>query len=63
MREVGLESVYEVVPVGIRDVGKVAGGIRKESVDCIVSVLCLCSIPKPERNIAELYGYCKKGGR
>jgi hypothetical protein len=36
--------------------------IKKESVDCIVSILCLCSILEPEKNIAELYGLLKKGG-
>ncbi|KAJ1326545.1 methyltransferase domain-containing protein [Microdochium nivale] len=62
----GLEGVYEIVPVGIEDLGdgkKWDGQIDKESVDCIVTVLCLCSIPEPERHIRELYGYLKKGGR
>ncbi|KXJ90954.1 methyltransferase [Microdochium bolleyi] len=62
----GLEGVYEIVPVGIEDLGnpkKWDGRIGKESVDCIVTVLCLCSIPEPERHIRELYGYLKPGGR
>ena len=66
VQELGLEGVYEVLPVGIQDVSKVKlsnGTIEKGSVDCIVSILCLCSIPEPEKNIAELYGYLKKGGR
>jgi SAM-dependent methyltransferase len=61
-----LEGVYQVVPVGIEalsEPGKWQGTIEKESLDCIVSVLCLCSIPEPEKNIAELYKYLKKGGR
>lgn len=37
--------------------------IGKESVDCIVSILCLCSIPEPEKNITKLYELLKKGGR
>ncbi|KAI1501927.1 S-adenosyl-L-methionine-dependent methyltransferase [Biscogniauxia marginata] len=80
VREAGLEDVYEIVPVGIEDLGggssgsgsnkKWEGGggggggrIEKGSVDCIVSILCLCSIPDPERNIRELYGYLREGGR
>ncbi|KAL7622791.1 hypothetical protein AAE478_006470 [Parahypoxylon ruwenzoriense] len=62
----GLESTYQIVPVGIEDLGdsaKWGGHVEKGSVDCIVTVLCLCSIPEPERNIRELYGYLKKGGR
>lgn len=67
VQETGLEGVYEVLPVGIEAVNKAkvngADTIEKGSVDCIVSILCLCSIPEPEKNIAELYGYLKEGGR
>ncbi|RYO85157.1 hypothetical protein DL764_009224 [Monosporascus ibericus] len=70
----GLADVYRIAPVGIEDLGDAekwgrydqgegAGGIEKGSVDCIVSILCLCSIPDPERNIRELYGYLREGGR
>lgn len=62
VREAGLEDVYEVVPVGIEELSS-SGRVQKESVDCIVTVLCLCSIPDAERNIAELYTYLKPGGR
>ncbi|KAK3681435.1 S-adenosyl-L-methionine-dependent methyltransferase [Podospora appendiculata] len=60
--EAGLGDVYEIVPVGIEDLAS-SGRVAPESVDCIVSVLCLCSIPEPRKNIAELYGYLKPGGR
>lgn len=63
----GLDSVYEILPVGIEGISKTptdnATPIEKGSVDCIVSLLCLCSIPEPEKNIKELYGYLKEGGR
>ncbi|KAF3058683.1 Methyltransferase-like protein 7A [Daldinia childiae] len=62
----GLEDVYRIVPVGIEDLDdatKWDGVVEKGSVDCIVSILCLCSIPDPEKNIRELYQYLKKGGR
>jgi len=66
-KEAGLEGVYEILPVGIEDISKVsvdgASFVEKGSVDCIVSLLCLCSIPEPEKNIKELYGYLKEGGR
>jgi SAM-dependent methyltransferase len=71
VREAGLEDVYEIVPVGIQSLSStnVKGShyknqtIEKGSVDCVVSLLCLCSIPEPEKNIAELYDYLKVGGR
>ncbi|KAI0967359.1 S-adenosyl-L-methionine-dependent methyltransferase [Xylaria arbuscula] len=68
----GLEDIYEVVPVGIEDLSSVSpangrkkwdGSIEPESVDCIVSVLCLCSIPDPKRHIRELYELLRPGGR
>lgn len=66
VREAGLEGTYEVVPLGIEELGdptKWDGRLDEGSVDCIVSILCLCSIPDPEKNVAALYKYLKKGGR
>ncbi|KAI0186449.1 methyltransferase [Xylaria flabelliformis] len=75
VEDAGLQDVYEIVPVGIEDLSssssaaegktkkKWDGNIEPESVDCIVSVLCLCSIPDPERHIRELYSLLRPGGR
>lgn len=66
VRQVGLDDVYHVVPVGIESVSDPlawAGRIPPGSVDCIVGVLCLCSIPNPEDNIRRLHGLLKPGGR
>ncbi|KAK1980162.1 methyltransferase domain-containing protein [Colletotrichum cereale] len=66
VQEAGLEGTYEIVPTGIESLSDPTvwnGKIEKGSVDCIVSILCLCSIPEPEKNIPELYSYLKKGGR
>ncbi|KAK0652962.1 S-adenosyl-L-methionine-dependent methyltransferase [Cercophora newfieldiana] len=57
-----LQDTYEIVPLGIED-ALASGRIAPGSVDCIVSVLCLCSIPEPEKNIALLYKCLKPGGR
>lgn len=71
IHKAGLDGIYDIVPAGIQSIssfevngidGKVTK-IEKGSVDCIVSFLCLCSIPEPDKNIAELYQYLKKGGR
>jgi SAM-dependent methyltransferase len=71
VRDARLEDVYEIVPAGIQELchatvlgeNQLALTIEKRSVDCIVSLLCLCSIPDPEANIKELYSYLKEGGR
>jgi SAM-dependent methyltransferase len=60
-----LGDVYEVVPVGIQDLcDSAAWGrtIAPGTVDCIVTVQSLCSIPNPEKNVALLYRYLRKGG-
>ncbi|KAL5411310.1 hypothetical protein PMIN03_004907 [Paraphaeosphaeria minitans] len=69
--EAGLDNVYHIIPAGIQDISKIevteidgsTSKIEKGSVDCIVTLLCLCGIPEPEENITELYQYLKKGGR
>ncbi|KAF4965097.1 hypothetical protein FSARC_7060 [Fusarium sarcochroum] len=66
VKEIGLDGVYEVVPVGIESLNDPKawdGRIEPGSVDCIVTILCLCSIPEPEKNIKLLYESLKKGGR
>lgn len=61
VKAAGLQGKYEVVPVGIEDLAK--AGIPKGSVDCIATLMCLCCIPEPERNIRELYEYLRPGGQ
>ncbi|PVI07513.1 methyltransferase domain-containing protein [Periconia macrospinosa] len=67
VKDAGLDGIYEILPVGIEAISAASpdgtAHIEKGSVDCIVSVLCLCSIPDQEKNIKELYGYLKEGGR
>ncbi|CAM1500810.1 Fc.00g099720.m01.CDS01 [Cosmosporella sp. VM-42] len=66
VKDVGLDGTYEVVPVGIESINDPTawdGRIEPGSVDCIVTILCLCSIPEPEKNVKLLYDCLKKGGR
>ncbi|OAA63027.1 Methyltransferase type 11 [Cordyceps fumosorosea ARSEF 2679] len=64
--KLGLDGIYEVVPVGIEQVTDPtawAGEIPEGSLDCIVCICCLCSIPDQEKNIQYLYKLLKPGGR
>lgn len=58
----GLGDVYEVIGCGAEELGT-KGGIDPGSVDTIVTVQCLCSIPTPELIIRELYPLLKPGGK
>ena len=65
VKEVGLQDIYRVVPVGIESVDDPSawdGKIEPGSVDCIFGILCMCSIPEPEKNIQLLYKLLKPGG-
>ena len=65
VKQVGLASVYEVIPAGIEDVTASEawrGKIATASVDCIVTVWCLCSIPDLQENVELLYTLLKPGG-
>ncbi|KAL9088458.1 MAG: hypothetical protein Q9165_006182 [Trypethelium subeluteriae] len=67
-KELGMEDMYEAIPVGIEQLDDPhatgsATTMEPGSIDCIVSILCLCSIPDQERNIKALYKLLKPGGR
>lgn len=64
--EFGLDGTYEVIPVGIEqitDSDAWDGNIEEGTVDSVVCICCLCSIPEPEKNIRLLYKLLKPGGR
>lgn len=61
IKEAGLADIYEIVPVGIQDVGPFLEA-EKGGVDSVVTIHCLCSIKQPREMIGTLYGYLAKGG-
>lgn len=64
--EAGLGDKYVVVPAGVEDVarGEWDGHrVEKGSVDCVVTILCMCSVPEPRKVAEEVYGYLREGGR
>lgn len=60
VKAAGLEGKYVIVPVGVEDLG--TKWVEKGSVDTVVTIQCLCSVPKPNEMIVSLYGYIKEGG-
>ena len=58
----GLEDVYEIVAIGAQDLGTSGLSIERESIDTVVTVQSICSVPRPKVLVKELYGYLKPGG-
>lgn len=58
----GLGDIYEIIGCGAEELES-KGGIQKESIDTIVTVQCLCSIPGPQTVIREMYPLLKPGGK
>lgn len=57
----GLAGRYEIL--GCKAEELECEGVNRQSVDTIVTVHVLCSIPKPEDVAHQLYDYLKPGGR
>lgn len=62
--EAGLENIYTIVPCGIEDRAEMQKyGIETESIDTVLSLKVLCSVPDPERMTRDLYRLLKPGGQ
>lgn len=57
----GLGDVYEIIGAGAENLGQ--KGIAIGSIDTIITVQVLCSVPNSEQIIKDLYPYLKPGGR
>jgi SAM-dependent methyltransferase len=57
----GLKHVYEILPVGVEELGYV--GVREGSVNTIVTLQVLCSCSNPRGVIGGLYPLLRKGGK
>ena len=60
----GLADVYEIVPCGIEDVGELERhGVEFNSIDTVLSIQVLCSVPDIEKILRRLYALMKPGGQ
>ena len=59
----GCSDVYTIVPCGVEDLDKLREyGIKPESIDTVVSVQVLCSVPRPAALVKDIYRLLKPGG-
>lgn len=60
----GLSDVYTIVPCGVEDLEKLREyGVVLGSVDTVISIQVLCSVPKPAATMRDLYQMLKPGGQ
>jgi len=64
VKEQGLEDVYELLTYSVDDRSALERhGIVAESLDTVLSIQVLCSVPDPEPTLKELYRLLKPGGK
>ena len=64
IKENGLSDVYTIVPCGVEDVDRLREyGVMEGSVDTVISVQVLCSVPRPEDIVKAMYRLLKPGGQ
>jgi SAM-dependent methyltransferase len=61
IKDSGLSDIYVIVPVGIEELGE--KWVAQEDVDTVVTIQCLCSIPRPQEMIDAISKYLKEGGQ
>lgn len=60
IKSAGLTDIYEIAECGVEGLSE--WGIVDESIDSVITILCLCSVSKPEEMIRDLYRKLRKGG-
>ena len=64
IKKAGLADIYEILPFGGEDTENLSRyGIEPKSLDTVLSVQVLCSVPDPEGTVRHLYPYLKNGGK
>lgn len=63
VKKAKLDDVYEIVPCGTEEGETLSRyGLTEGTVDCVISIQVLCSVPRPREVVKELYGLLKPGG-
>ena len=63
IKKAKLDDVYEIVPCGIEDSELLARhGLTEGTVDCVVSIQVLCSVPRPQEVVKALHVLLQPGG-
>lgn len=64
IKKAKLDDIYTIVPCGAEDTDQFRKyGISPKSIDTVLSVQVLCSVPHPQSTVRYLYPYIKSGGK
>lgn len=53
--------MYEIVAFGAQELGTSGLKVERESIDTVVTVQSICSVPRPKVLVKGLYEYLKPG--
>ena len=63
IRTNNLQNIYTIIPCGVEDSARLASfDLREGTVDTVVVVQVLCSVPQPQLMVEKLYKLLKPGG-
>lgn len=64
IKRCGLSDIYTIVPCGVEDFATLEKyGVAEGSIDTVMSVQVLCSVPRPAEMTKAMYRLLKKGGQ
>lgn len=64
IKKEGLSDIYTIIPCGVEDFERIRSyGLEEGSIDTVVSVQVLCSVPRPEEMAKAMYRHLKPGGQ
>ncbi|BFZ64911.1 hypothetical protein YB2330_006064 [Saitoella coloradoensis] len=62
-KRAGLMDKYTLIPTGVENLAALQeAGVGEGSVDCIITIKVLCTVPQQRAMIAHLYRFLKPGG-
>ena len=60
----GLSDIYEIIPCGVENTAELERhGVSTRSIDTVLSVQALCSVPRADRVLRRLHALMKPGGQ
>lgn len=64
IKKEGLSDIYTIIPCGVEDFETIRSyGVEEGTMDTVMSIQVLCSVPRPEEMVKAMYRHLKPGGQ